>query len=602
MTHSSRIATSKNREGLPCSSRQLLRIGRGLLLAAVIAAPTAVLAQESAERKAARETFQRVVDSLFYDRDGAKAQAGFLEVIEQDPTYPQPYFNLAVLAESEEKWNEAIEWFEKYRKLDQSSAFALKAEEELARLKIVRALDLTPAGRQQRRYDDLIARARLFLDSQLPKQAVAEAARAAQVDDARWEAYAVAAHALSEQGLLQDAAKFLHKAIQYTPEDKKQSLQRALQLSIENAPAATEMTFDKTDAQRPRAIERAFVDVEPKDVQRAPQKVEGSTDVAEIRGGAPLKRYVKDASASSQASRMQTTGIIDERVTLTRVGGCATARSIMFAGQNAFLEGASVKGVRGALLFKGAEPILDATSNNGTDFIIGQSSILVRRGNKTRIFPHGASFGSGKILHAQAQLLVYYLKDSSRTQFFTRTTRRLRCYFVAGPDFVAARMDNYGNTVVAYKDRLAVINKRGEPSPLFMLDGETVRAMEVMLTDNSILLATQSGLLKIPFSRKVYTILLGDGLLESDGSRFYWCDMSNEAHYEIRGLEAPGLLESDKKYVHALLAQGQKMAALGSLEKALQKFSKVLEIMPHEPNAQRLTRALTDRLLGRRPL
>jgi tetratricopeptide (TPR) repeat protein len=208
------------------------RTGSGSLIkyAALILAlsPCALFAQQAeiSPRTHARATFQETLARYLFDQDRGKAREGFLLSLQQDPTYALPHYNLGVLAEAEEDWNDAITYFEDFLRLDQMSTYATKARSEVARLKQVRELDRTPEGKQRRRYEDAISKSMI-------KDAVRAAAIATQIDDRRWEAYALAATALSKQEFYEDAEWFLKQSIARAPEKIKINLANALEFCRE---------------------------------------------------------------------------------------------------------------------------------------------------------------------------------------------------------------------------------------------------------------------------------------------------------------------------------------------------------------------------------
>jgi hypothetical protein len=337
-------------------------------------------------------------------------------------------------------------------------------------------------------------------------------------------------------------------------------------------------------------------------VQNAALPTESELKFGDLPGGTLLRRFVAPVLEDAQAGKRASLQIVDERLKLTRLGLCETAKPILWAGQPAVIDGATIKSATGTPLFTASdklpEKILDAVSKDGTDVVLNQTVIQLKQGKRARSFPLGGNFESGGILLGRPDLLMYYVMAAGKTQFFIRTPDRARLWFTAADDFVSARLDKYGNLVVAYKSRLLAINKQNQATELFKLKDEQIKRMEILKIDNAILLNTQNGLLKIPFTGKLYTLILGDGLLENDSSKIYWCDTVRGDRFEIAGLDSPGQLQSDKVYVRTLLSQADKFRELGLPSKALQKYLKVLEIMPSDANVQTLVRTLAQKLSG----
>jgi tetratricopeptide (TPR) repeat protein len=180
------------------------------------------------QQKKAREVFMLTSALYLEDKDRAKAREGYLQAIKLYPGYPQPRYNLAVFAEADENWDEAVRWFTEFLRFDAKSPYADKARTEIARLNRIRIQDSTPEGKKKRQYEEAIFKARGLANMGLAKEAVAEAAQAVKIDRARWEAYAVTANVLSSQELYVEAATFLQQAIDRAPANKTASLQRVL--------------------------------------------------------------------------------------------------------------------------------------------------------------------------------------------------------------------------------------------------------------------------------------------------------------------------------------------------------------------------------------
>lgn len=154
------------------------------------------------------------------DRDIVAARKGFLKSIETDPTFPQPRYNLGVMAETENKKGEAIKWFTEYLTFDQKSRYAVAAKLKIARLQ------LPPDEKRDKttKYNILISRANGFMRAGFLKEAVAELYAASAIDDQRWEAYAFTSVILSQEGKFTNAEKFHAEAKKRVPPDKQSVL------------------------------------------------------------------------------------------------------------------------------------------------------------------------------------------------------------------------------------------------------------------------------------------------------------------------------------------------------------------------------------------
>src|ERR1051326_8302747 len=201
--------------------------------------------------------------------------------------------------------------------------------------------------------------------------------------------------------------------------------------------------------------------------------------------------------------------IIDERVHLTRSGECGTVKQISFAGQVAVIEGAMIKAASGQVLYTAPEAILDAASKDGIDYVLTVSALAVKKEKKFQLLKLGNRYTSGRLLFTQPDLVIYYVTAANGTLFFTHSAKLRRLYFAAGDEFVTARLDQYGNTIIAYQNQVSVVNKHGQVVPLLAMQDDRIERMEIMPTDNSMLLGTEKGLFKVPRGGKFYTLLLG---------------------------------------------------------------------------------------------
>ena len=170
-------------------------------------------AQQSGARARAKAAMQSAERDLVERHSPESALANFRRAIELDPSFPAPRFNLGVLAEAQEDWDGAIEWFQQYLILDADSKWAMRARDEIERARRIKAIDIANSGPQKRRYDAYIELGRRMLTGGKTVDAVIEARRAAAVDDKRWEAFALAAAASSQAQKWDDAEKYLLGAI-----------------------------------------------------------------------------------------------------------------------------------------------------------------------------------------------------------------------------------------------------------------------------------------------------------------------------------------------------------------------------------------------------
>jgi tetratricopeptide (TPR) repeat protein len=191
--------------------------------------------EATAERETARAIYNETLKRFFEELERAKtsdelrvarnnARLGFTKAVEQDKSYPLPYYNLGVLSEAEEDWDGAIRYFEQFRRLDSESDLSLRALQKLDTLSRLRTLASTPAAAKKRRYDQALLEANALLNLGLIKEAVSTAARAELLDDRRWEAYALIAKALADRQLFAEAIPLFQKAIGRAPDNVRARL------------------------------------------------------------------------------------------------------------------------------------------------------------------------------------------------------------------------------------------------------------------------------------------------------------------------------------------------------------------------------------------
>jgi tetratricopeptide (TPR) repeat protein len=218
---------------MQCLSRSWLSLGLAISIGAApySGEPTGAAQVTQSVRDArqlARTEFGRTLALLVKTHDTKVAREGFRRSILLDPTFAPPYFNLGVVAEADEDWGDAVRWLGNFLKLEPNSIYAVRARSELTRIASIQASLRTPDGLKKNKYDEEIGRARVFVRTNMPAEAIAAAGKAADLDSSRWEAYAVTASALANAGKTADARRFIGMAIERAPGAKKAALEKAL--------------------------------------------------------------------------------------------------------------------------------------------------------------------------------------------------------------------------------------------------------------------------------------------------------------------------------------------------------------------------------------
>ncbi|WP_324725969.1 tetratricopeptide repeat protein [Actomonas aquatica] len=159
---------------------------------------------------AAEEAFAAAVVAYLESGDAAAAQAAFVELQAQWPDYPDPVFNLAVLAEARGDAEEAMRGYERFLAMAPGHAKAAEARGALL------ALQQRPSAAEA--YGELLARADARWRAGDLAGAFAEAAAAQALQPERWEAPALAAQVLAADGAWDDALPLTEQAVARAPE------------------------------------------------------------------------------------------------------------------------------------------------------------------------------------------------------------------------------------------------------------------------------------------------------------------------------------------------------------------------------------------------
>lgn len=183
-------------------------------------------------RQRARQLYFRTLAAFIEHRDRAKAEQGFLEVVQLDVDFAPAWFNLGVLSEGDKNWTRAEGYFQKDLRLAPNGPDAQRARAQLQILPQYASGTISPEAAKQADYDATIQRARAFLAAGLFREAIAEAGRAQAADQSRWEAYAVVALCMAKQHKADAAARFEARAVSHAPAAKRQQVQEALARQI----------------------------------------------------------------------------------------------------------------------------------------------------------------------------------------------------------------------------------------------------------------------------------------------------------------------------------------------------------------------------------
>jgi tetratricopeptide (TPR) repeat protein len=175
-------------------------------------------------RQLAIRAFQKALGDFIANNDVTKAAQGFTAASKLDPTYAQPYFNLAVLAEGQEDWTTAQQDLEKYLQFNPNSPMKDQIEIQIENLKALADNDKDPAKKAKRQYASLVENAKVLYDQRNYKGALELAQDAQNKDSGRWEAYAIAARVHFSLKQYRDAADSLRTAAGKAPAEQQAKL------------------------------------------------------------------------------------------------------------------------------------------------------------------------------------------------------------------------------------------------------------------------------------------------------------------------------------------------------------------------------------------
>jgi hypothetical protein len=162
--------------------------------AALLLAASAAWAQPAAPEE---QALQQGL-ALYRTGEFAPARAAFLKAIELKPGYAAPRFNLAQLAEREERWSEAARWYGEFLRYDQASVYAEIARSRQAQVARYAEADKTPQGQQQRIWLQYLQQAQAQLAAGQAGSALAYAELAGQMMPERFEPKVMLALALMQ--------------------------------------------------------------------------------------------------------------------------------------------------------------------------------------------------------------------------------------------------------------------------------------------------------------------------------------------------------------------------------------------------------------------
>lgn len=183
------------------------------------------------------------LERLRADGDVARAKTELLRELLADPKSQASLFNLGSIAERERDWPAAIDFYTRAAQLAPQTELGRSAEARLAAVRRIAALNASPAGRDQLRYEVTLARAAEARGSNQLAAAQAALEAALRIAPERWEAPAMLGAVLSEQGRLDDAAGYIRMARRNAPAAERERFHRALDALLNPSRHLFDSTF-----------------------------------------------------------------------------------------------------------------------------------------------------------------------------------------------------------------------------------------------------------------------------------------------------------------------------------------------------------------------
>ncbi len=180
-------------------------------------------------RNVAREQLRLCLEKFVRDGDRKSAKEELQRLVREDPNFVEAQYDLGRLEEADENWADAIRSFRECQRIAPDVKAGQDAVLHLRWLETVQERSKTAVGAQALKYEMLVDGSRSLIQAHEYRQAQAIAQKAIQLDSSSYEAYSVAAAALSRLGQYDTGLAALRTAISKAPADKRPALERALE-------------------------------------------------------------------------------------------------------------------------------------------------------------------------------------------------------------------------------------------------------------------------------------------------------------------------------------------------------------------------------------
>jgi hypothetical protein len=272
--------------------------------------------------------------------------------------------------------------------------------------------------------------------------------------------------------------------------------------------------------------------------------------------------------------------VLDARVVKGPATPCEAARHVTFDGRDELIRNNTIISSDGVTQLRTEDPILDAAWRNDHEYVLTSRELLIissgsRQTIKVRL---PAQSNRGRLLATSPAFVSFSLARGQTAAIIGLTAQSLQVVAIE-THYSASAIDLAGNILVAADTDLYAISRAGRPVPLLRISNAHIRSIDV-LPDNSLLIGTSTGLLKLASNRRVYPLLSGSGQIHRVGNEYAWC--TTNSSFTLRGLELPGTPSSDKQEVALLLRQAGNDLSAHRTQGAYRKARLALQILPED--------------------
>jgi tetratricopeptide (TPR) repeat protein len=188
--------------------------------------------------EAALAAFQAGYKAMTIERNRPRAIRLFLLALKREPHLAKALYNLGILCVAEERWGEALSFYQAARQdAGEDADLAKLAAEELTRVELVGKLESTPAGSTQRKYDAKLLPLAALKATGDPITLLDEASALSKLDPSRWEAPALIGVLQARIGRYAESTDSLNQAANApsAPRSRQAQIKEAAELASREA-------------------------------------------------------------------------------------------------------------------------------------------------------------------------------------------------------------------------------------------------------------------------------------------------------------------------------------------------------------------------------